>query len=178
VYPFDDETCKQFNDIVRYWEFAAPSTNELELVACRLYGICINAAAVERLWSSSIAWEHSRKSNPVEIFPPDFEDENETINNDQPNIQLNEESSNNDKVPETDEFVEPAEPDEFAESDESAEHDESADLALNENYDDKTSLEEFGQFLDVWVEVSTSEIEEITHTYNENMIITSKVEDI
>ncbi|CAG8820692.1 25730_t:CDS:1, partial [Racocetra persica] len=43
-----------------------------------------------------------------------------------------------------DEFVEPAKPDKFAESNKSAEYDKSADLALNKNYNDKTSLEEFG----------------------------------
>lgn len=68
VYPFDDETCKQFNDIVRYWEFAAPSTNELGLVACRLYGICINAAAVERLWSSMSFFQNNRRNRLIVIF--------------------------------------------------------------------------------------------------------------
>ncbi|CAG8815677.1 6223_t:CDS:2, partial [Gigaspora rosea] len=34
-----------------YWTFIGPLMNELGLVACRLYGICVNAAAVERLWS-------------------------------------------------------------------------------------------------------------------------------
>ena len=51
-YPFDYNTYKQFNgDIWRYWCFIKPSTNELGLVACRIFGICVNAASVERLWS-------------------------------------------------------------------------------------------------------------------------------
>uniref|UniRef100_U9U131 HAT C-terminal dimerisation domain-containing protein n=1 Tax=Rhizophagus irregularis (strain DAOM 181602 / DAOM 197198 / MUCL 43194) TaxID=747089 RepID=U9U131_RHIID len=51
-YPFDYDTYKQFNnDIWRYWCFARVSTNELGLVACRLFGICVNAPSVERLWS-------------------------------------------------------------------------------------------------------------------------------
>ncbi|EXX57758.1 hypothetical protein RirG_204160 [Rhizophagus irregularis DAOM 197198w] len=51
-YPFDNNTYKQFNsDIWRYWCYAKDSTNELGFVACRLFGICINAAFVERLWS-------------------------------------------------------------------------------------------------------------------------------
>jgi len=51
IYPFDDNTYNQFGDIWRYWNYAGASTNELGFVACRLYGICVNAAAVERLWS-------------------------------------------------------------------------------------------------------------------------------
>ncbi|CAG8700209.1 9536_t:CDS:1, partial [Ambispora gerdemannii] len=51
VYPFDDNTYNQFGDIWRYWNYAGALTNELGLMACRLYGICVNAAAVERLWS-------------------------------------------------------------------------------------------------------------------------------
>ncbi|CAG8829972.1 9785_t:CDS:2, partial [Gigaspora rosea] len=50
-YPFDDNTYNQFNDIWKYWEFVGPITKELGKVACRLYGICVNAAAVECLWS-------------------------------------------------------------------------------------------------------------------------------
>ena len=51
-YPFKYDTYKQFNgDIWRYWCFAKVSTNELGLVACKIFGICVNAASVERLWS-------------------------------------------------------------------------------------------------------------------------------
>jgi len=51
-YPFDLNTYRQFNnDIWRYWCFVSVSTNELGFVACRIFGICVNAASVERLWS-------------------------------------------------------------------------------------------------------------------------------
>ncbi|CAB4446996.1 unnamed protein product [Rhizophagus irregularis] len=51
-YPFDNNTYKQFNgDIWRYWCYAKDSTDELGFVACRLFGICVNTASVERLWS-------------------------------------------------------------------------------------------------------------------------------
>jgi hypothetical protein len=51
-YPFDVNTYKQFSDdIWRYWCFVSASTSELGPVACRIFGICINAASVERLWS-------------------------------------------------------------------------------------------------------------------------------
>ena len=49
-HPFDIDTYKQFNDdIWRYWCYVGLSTNELGLVACRIFGICVNAASVERL---------------------------------------------------------------------------------------------------------------------------------
>ncbi len=51
-FPFDLESYRQFNnDIWRYWCYVSVSTNELGLVACRIFGICVNAASVERLWS-------------------------------------------------------------------------------------------------------------------------------
>ncbi|GET62807.1 ribonuclease H-like domain-containing protein [Rhizophagus irregularis DAOM 181602=DAOM 197198] len=51
-YPFNYNIYKQFNgDIWEYWYFTETSTNELGLVACRLFGICVNAASVEHLWS-------------------------------------------------------------------------------------------------------------------------------
>ncbi|PKB97549.1 hypothetical protein RhiirA5_461256 [Rhizophagus irregularis] len=51
-YPFDLESYRQFdNDIWRYWCYISVSTNELGFVACRIFGICVNAASVERLWS-------------------------------------------------------------------------------------------------------------------------------
>ncbi|CAG8855470.1 26404_t:CDS:1, partial [Gigaspora margarita] len=51
ISPFDDSSYDHFNDIWNYWSFVGASTNELGVVACQLYGICVNAAAVERLWS-------------------------------------------------------------------------------------------------------------------------------
>jgi len=51
-YPFDLNSYRQFNnDIWSYWCFTSVSTNELGFVACRIFGICVNAASVERLWS-------------------------------------------------------------------------------------------------------------------------------
>src|SRR6266542_5452174 len=51
-YPFDLNSYRQFNNnIWRYWCYVSVSTNELGFVACRIFGICVNAASVERLWS-------------------------------------------------------------------------------------------------------------------------------
>ena len=67
-YPFDNNTYKQFNgDIWRYWCFAEASTNELGLVACRLFGICINAASVERLWSC-MGFLQTNRRNRLKVF--------------------------------------------------------------------------------------------------------------
>ncbi|CAG8602018.1 8645_t:CDS:2, partial [Scutellospora calospora] len=51
AYPFDDNTYDYFGDIWKYWSYVKDSMAKLGLVACQLYGICINAAAVEYLWS-------------------------------------------------------------------------------------------------------------------------------
>ena len=67
-YPFDYNTYKQFNgDIWRYWCFAEAFTNELGLVACRLFGICINAASVERLWSC-MGFLQTNRRNRLKVF--------------------------------------------------------------------------------------------------------------
>jgi hypothetical protein len=51
-FPFNYDTYEQFNgDIWCYWCYVSTSTNELGPVACRIFGICVNAASVERLWS-------------------------------------------------------------------------------------------------------------------------------
>ena len=67
-YPFDYNTYKQFNgDVWQYWCFAETSTSELGLVACRLFGICINAASVERLWNC-MGFLHSNRRNCLKVF--------------------------------------------------------------------------------------------------------------
>ncbi|CAG8704781.1 23948_t:CDS:2, partial [Cetraspora pellucida] len=62
----------------------------------------------------SIAWEHSHKSDPVELLLPSFQDEYNIENNDQPNINYEELSK------------------------ECAEPNKSADLAFDETINDKT----------------------------------------
>ncbi|CAG8834276.1 17509_t:CDS:2, partial [Cetraspora pellucida] len=51
--PFDDKTYQQFEDedVLSYWCYVKDATNELGLVAYRIFSICVNAASVERLWS-------------------------------------------------------------------------------------------------------------------------------
>lgn len=62
-YPFDRDTYRQFNgDVWRYWGYVSVSTNELGFVACRTFGICINAASVERLWSCMGFLQNNRRN--------------------------------------------------------------------------------------------------------------------
>ncbi|RIB07898.1 hypothetical protein C2G38_2213083 [Gigaspora rosea] len=49
-WPFDCESYEQFEeDVLGFWEFASSSTKELGPLAMRLFGICVNAASIERL---------------------------------------------------------------------------------------------------------------------------------
>ncbi|CAB4374853.1 unnamed protein product [Rhizophagus irregularis] len=110
-YPFDLESYRQFNDdIWRYWCYVSVSTNELGLVAYRIFSICVNAASVERLWScmdflqtkqrnrlmsskalqmsklrADIIYGHHLHNNPILIEPTlNIDDANETDTNQNP----------------------------------------------------------------------------------------------
>ncbi|CAG8604394.1 7472_t:CDS:2 [Ambispora gerdemannii] len=139
IYPFDDNTYNQFGDIWRYWNYAGASTNELGFVACRLYGICFNAAAVERLWSCMSFLQTDRR-NQLMLSSPGFLEENAK---DQMDIN----SEENQEIQENEENEESGEIE--------AEPEEIIDLILDEDFDDdespdSSSLEaDFGQFLDV-----------------------------
>ncbi|GES89019.1 ribonuclease H-like domain-containing protein [Rhizophagus clarus] len=52
VEPFNDETFEQFGDDVFFWSFVEGEYSELGAVALKIFGICVNAASVERMWSS------------------------------------------------------------------------------------------------------------------------------
>lgn len=52
AFPFDDQSINHFKDgVFEFWSWATPTAKELAFVAQRIFGICINAASVERLWS-------------------------------------------------------------------------------------------------------------------------------
>ena len=52
-YPFDDASVAQFgNDIYKYWYWIQNAYPEIGTVGAHLFGICVNATSVERLWSS------------------------------------------------------------------------------------------------------------------------------
>ncbi|CAG8661304.1 2174_t:CDS:2, partial [Diversispora eburnea] len=49
-YPFDNETIYQFeNNIYKYWCWIKDAYLEIGTVTSRIFGICVNAASVERL---------------------------------------------------------------------------------------------------------------------------------
>ncbi|GBC24452.2 ribonuclease H-like domain-containing protein [Rhizophagus irregularis DAOM 181602=DAOM 197198] len=63
IYPFDEQISNQFeDDILKYWGFVVPLAKELGYVAQRIFGICINAASVERLWSK-MGFLHTKRRN-------------------------------------------------------------------------------------------------------------------
>ncbi|CAB4374480.1 unnamed protein product [Rhizophagus irregularis] len=118
----------QFNNSipnVNYSEFGKwliVSTNELGLVACRIFSICVNAASIERLWScmgflqtkrhnrlmsskalqmsklrADITYSHRLYNNPTSIEPTlDIDDTNKTDVNQNPSSLEN--SKDNDPV--------------------------------------------------------------------------------
>jgi hypothetical protein len=67
IYPFDEQTTIQFeDDVLKYWGFVVPLAKELGYVAQRIFGICINAASVERLWSN-MGFLHTKKRNRLNV---------------------------------------------------------------------------------------------------------------
>ena len=53
IEPFNDETFNQFgNDVFKFWKYVEGDYKELAKVALKIFGICVNAASVERMWSS------------------------------------------------------------------------------------------------------------------------------
>ena len=121
---------------------------------------------------AAITWEHRRKLNSVELSPPgfleDIEDQNQTnINNEE-----------NQELEETEEIQESNEIEQESE--------DFGDLTLNEDCDndespDSSSLEaDFGQFLDVWVEILVKKTEEFTDIEEEenNKMFSSEIGNI
>ncbi|CAG8653354.1 22208_t:CDS:2, partial [Gigaspora rosea] len=51
-----------FHNVLSYWCYVKDATDELGLVACRIFGICVNAASVERLWSCMGFIQTNRRS--------------------------------------------------------------------------------------------------------------------
>ncbi|CAJ0752527.1 6980_t:CDS:2 [Entrophospora sp. SA101] len=79
VEPFDDETYNQFNnDVFKFWRYIEEDYRELASVALKLFSICVNAASVERMWSSMASINFlSRKKDLLQY-------ENQFINSSKP----------------------------------------------------------------------------------------------
>ncbi|CAB4378721.1 unnamed protein product [Rhizophagus irregularis] len=53
VEPFNNETFEQFgDDAFKFWGYVEGDYKELAAVALKIFGMCVNAASVERMWSS------------------------------------------------------------------------------------------------------------------------------
>ncbi|GES84755.1 ribonuclease H-like domain-containing protein [Rhizophagus clarus] len=53
VEPFNNETFEQFGeDAFKFWGYVEGDYKELAAVALKIFGMCVNAASVERMWSS------------------------------------------------------------------------------------------------------------------------------
>ncbi|RIA81472.1 hypothetical protein C1645_836960 [Glomus cerebriforme] len=69
-YPFDFDSYKQFNNnILQYWYYINGFTNELNLVACRIFGICVNAASS----SKALQMKNPRDNDSAANLEPNSE---------------------------------------------------------------------------------------------------------
>lgn len=67
LFPFNSETYNQFEEnIIDFWESAKGLAPELSKLALHLFGICVNAASVERLWSN-MGFLHSTRRNKLHV---------------------------------------------------------------------------------------------------------------
>jgi hypothetical protein len=53
-------------DIIDFWDLAKGQALELSRFALHLYGICVNSASVERLWSN-MGFLHSKRRNRLYV---------------------------------------------------------------------------------------------------------------
>ena len=66
--PYDMDSFNQFNgNLVDFWDSTNGIGPELARVAVRIYGICVNSASVERLWSS-MGYLHTNRRNRLEVI--------------------------------------------------------------------------------------------------------------
>lgn len=66
-YPFDEITYIQFqNDVLAYWKFCSNESQELGAVAIKIFGICVNSASCERLFST-MGFLHTPSRNALKV---------------------------------------------------------------------------------------------------------------
>jgi hypothetical protein len=66
-YPFDQGSIEQFGeDIMSFWESCLGHALELSRFALHIYGICVSAASVKRLWST-MGFIHTERRNRLEV---------------------------------------------------------------------------------------------------------------
>jgi hypothetical protein len=65
--PFDDETFDQFGgNVFKFWKYIEGDYKELAGIALRIFGIYVNAASVERMWSS-MGFLHTSRHNQLNV---------------------------------------------------------------------------------------------------------------
>ncbi|GES78864.1 ribonuclease H-like domain-containing protein [Rhizophagus clarus] len=66
-YPFDDTSIAQFeNDVHKYWYWVRSAYPKIGTVASHIFEICVNAASIERLWSS-MGFFHTKTRNRLKF---------------------------------------------------------------------------------------------------------------
>lgn len=67
VEPFNNETFEQFgDDAFKFWGYVEGDYKELAAVALKIFGMCVNAASVERMWSS-MGFLHTVRRNRLKV---------------------------------------------------------------------------------------------------------------
>jgi hypothetical protein len=67
VEPFNNETFEQFgDDAFKFWGYIEGDYKELAAVALKIFGMCMNAASVERMWSS-MGFLHTVHRNRLKV---------------------------------------------------------------------------------------------------------------
>lgn len=68
TFPFNKTTYDQFDEnIIDFWDSARGLTPELSRLALQLFGICVNSASVERLWSN-MGFLHTKHRNRLQVY--------------------------------------------------------------------------------------------------------------
>ena len=69
IEPFNDETFNQFgDDVFKFWKYVEGDYKELASIALRIFGICVNAALVEHMWSS-MGFLYTNRRNRLNVSP-------------------------------------------------------------------------------------------------------------
>ncbi|EXX66911.1 hypothetical protein RirG_119260 [Rhizophagus irregularis DAOM 197198w] len=67
-YPFDEASVAQFKgNIYKYWCWVRDAYPEIGTVVVHMFGICVNAASVERLLWSSMGFFYTKNRNRLKF---------------------------------------------------------------------------------------------------------------
>ena len=67
IEPFNNKTFDQFgSDVFKFWKYVESDYKELASIALRIFGICVNATLVKRMWFS-MGFLHTNHYNQLNI---------------------------------------------------------------------------------------------------------------